>query len=39
MGAHDLTKCPLCLKAAGGVALGPLNQIFKIECVRCGQFQ
>ncbi|TKS61463.1 MAG: hypothetical protein EWM72_00601 [Nitrospira sp.] len=37
--SYDLTRCPLCLKAANGVALGPLDQIFMFECVRCGQFQ
>jgi nucleoside 2-deoxyribosyltransferase/Zn ribbon nucleic-acid-binding protein len=36
---YDLTKCPLCLKAANGLALGPLDQIFKFECVRCGAYQ
>ena len=39
MDAYNLTKCPLCLKAASGEAVGPLEQILKYECVRCGQFQ
>lgn len=37
--SHDLTKCPLCFKQANGIGLDPLDQMFKFECVRCGQFQ
>ena len=39
MDVHDLKKCPLCLQAANGIALGPLDQLVKYDCVRCGQFQ
>ena len=39
MGGHDLEKCPLCLQAAGGRALGPLDQLVEYDCARCGQFQ
>ena len=35
----DQTVCPLCLKQAKGTALGPLDQILRYECVRCGRFQ
>lgn len=36
---YDLAKCPLCLKAANGVAVGPLDQMVIFECGRCGKFQ
>lgn len=39
MDVPDLKKCPLCLQAADGIGLGPLDQLVKYDCARCGQFQ